>query len=94
MQSNTLIKLGGGLKRKYRVHVHVRGKMSSFRGPHLSGHCYFSLKDDQAWLEAVIWRRQTKTRAQRRARAKVIASGKSPLTKLSLAILNLQVQVP
>src|SRR3989337_3206757 len=37
-------------------HVRVRGEISGFRGAHSSGHCYFSLKDEGARLEAVIWR--------------------------------------
>jgi exodeoxyribonuclease VII large subunit len=37
-------------------YVRVRGEISGFRGPHSSGHCYFSLKDDKARLEAVVWR--------------------------------------
>ncbi len=37
-------------------HVRVRGEISGFRGPHSSGHCYFSIKDEKARLEAVIWR--------------------------------------
>ncbi|WP_421726619.1 exodeoxyribonuclease VII large subunit [Bauldia sp.] len=37
-------------------YVRVRGEISGFRGPHSSGHCYFSLKDDRARLEAVVWR--------------------------------------
>jgi exodeoxyribonuclease VII large subunit len=36
--------------------VRLRGEISGFRGPHSSGHCYFSLKDDKAKIEAVIWR--------------------------------------
>src|ERR1044071_9363885 len=36
--------------------VRVRGEISGFRGAHSSGHCYFSLKDEGARLEAVIWR--------------------------------------
>ena len=36
--------------------VRVRGEISGFRGAHSSGHCYFSLKDESARLEAVIWR--------------------------------------
>src|SRR5262249_43949496 len=27
-----------------------------FRGQHSSGHCYFSLKDDSAKIDAVIWK--------------------------------------
>ena len=37
-------------------HVRVRGEISGFRGPHSSGHCYFSLKDEGAKIDAVIWR--------------------------------------
>jgi exodeoxyribonuclease VII large subunit len=37
-------------------HVRVRGEISGYRGPHSSGHCYFSLKDDSAKIEAVIWK--------------------------------------
>src|ERR1043166_9653610 len=37
-------------------HVRVRGEISGFRGPHSSGHCYFTLKDDSARIEAVICR--------------------------------------
>ena len=37
-------------------YVRVRGEISGYRGPHSSGHCYFSLKDEGAKIEAVIWR--------------------------------------
>src|SRR4030081_1198893 len=37
-------------------HVRVRGEISGYRGPHSSGHCYFALKDENAKIEAVIWR--------------------------------------
>jgi exodeoxyribonuclease VII large subunit len=37
-------------------YVRVRGEISGFKGPHSSGHAYFSLKDEDACLEAVIWR--------------------------------------
>jgi exodeoxyribonuclease VII large subunit len=36
--------------------VRVRGEISGYRGPHSSGHCYFALKDENAKIEAVIWR--------------------------------------
>lgn len=39
-------------------HVRVRGEISGYRGPHSSGHAYFSLKDDKSRIEAVIWRGQ------------------------------------
>src|SRR3970282_653559 len=34
----------------------LRGEISGFKGQHSSGHCYFTLKDDKAAIEAVIWR--------------------------------------
>jgi exodeoxyribonuclease VII large subunit len=36
--------------------VRLRGEISGYRGPHNSGHCYFTLKDEKAVIEAVIWR--------------------------------------
>ncbi|HEY8277901.1 MAG TPA: exodeoxyribonuclease VII large subunit, partial [Methyloceanibacter sp.] len=36
--------------------VRLRGEISGFKGPHSSGHCYFTLKDEKAAIEAVIWR--------------------------------------
>lgn len=36
--------------------VRVRGEISNYRGPHASGHAYFSLKDQGARLDAVIWK--------------------------------------
>jgi exodeoxyribonuclease VII large subunit len=37
-------------------HVRLRGEVSGFRGPHSSGHCYFSLKDVRARIDAVVWK--------------------------------------
>jgi exodeoxyribonuclease VII large subunit len=37
-------------------HVRVRGEISGFKGPHSSGHVYFALKDENARIEAVIWK--------------------------------------
>src|SRR3954469_13900202 len=37
-------------------YVRVRGEISGYRGPHSSGHVYFSLKDAGARLDAVIWK--------------------------------------
>ena len=37
-------------------HIRLRGEISGYRGPHSSGHCYFSLKDENAKIDAVIWR--------------------------------------
>ena len=36
--------------------VRVRGEITGYRGPHSSGHHYFALKDDNAKIDAVIWR--------------------------------------
>ena len=36
--------------------VRLRGEISGYKGPHASGHCYFTLKDEKACIEAVIWR--------------------------------------
>ncbi len=38
-------------------HVRIRGEISGFKR-HGSGHCYFTLKDDAACIDAVIWRGQ------------------------------------
>jgi exodeoxyribonuclease VII large subunit len=38
-------------------HVRVRGEVSGFKRV-ASGHCYFTLKDDAACIDAVIWRGQ------------------------------------
>jgi exodeoxyribonuclease VII large subunit len=37
-------------------HVRVRGEISGYRGPHGSGHVYFSLKDANARIDAIIWK--------------------------------------
>lgn len=37
-------------------HVRVRGEISGFRGQHASGHAYFTLKDDAASIDAVVWK--------------------------------------
>ncbi|WP_185156985.1 exodeoxyribonuclease VII large subunit, partial [Methylobacterium symbioticum] len=37
-------------------HVRLRGEISGYRGPHGSGHAYFSLKDGQARIDAVVWK--------------------------------------
>lgn len=51
--------LAGAIKRAVEdgfSHVRLRGEVSGFRGAHSSGHCYFSLKDDRAKIDAVVWR--------------------------------------
>ncbi|WP_260482775.1 exodeoxyribonuclease VII large subunit [Sphingomicrobium flavum] len=71
--------LSGALKRTVEgsfSHVRVRGEISGWKRA-ASGHCYFTLKDDAANLDAVLWRGQ----AQRLAfnpedGAEVVATGK------------------
>jgi exodeoxyribonuclease VII large subunit len=50
--------LSAALKRSIEEnfgHVRVRGEVSGFKR-HVSGHCYFALKDAEAVLDAVCWR--------------------------------------
>ena len=55
----------------------MRGEISGYRGPHSSGHAYFSLKDDKARIDAVIWK-GTMSRLKFRPEEgmEVIATGK------------------
>ena len=58
-------------------HVRVRGEISGYKGPHSSGHAYFSLKDDKARLEAVVWRTTLqRLRFRPEEGLEVIATGK------------------
>ena len=55
----TVSELSASLKRTVEEaypYVRLRGEISGYRGPHSSGHCYFSLKDANARIEAVIWK--------------------------------------
>jgi exodeoxyribonuclease VII large subunit len=55
----TVSELANALKRTVEDRfglVRVRGEISNYRGPHASGHVYFSLKDQAARLDAVIWK--------------------------------------
>lgn len=57
--------------------VRVRGEISNYRGPHTSGHAYFSLKDSTARLDAVIWKgvfQRLRTRPQEGL--EVVATGR------------------
>src|SRR5438445_2987238 len=71
--------LSGALKRTIETtfgEVRVRGEISGFKR-HASGHCYFTLKDDNACIDAVIWRGSAAALAFRpEDGAEVIASGK------------------
>ncbi|MBO6540674.1 MAG: exodeoxyribonuclease VII large subunit [Rhizobiaceae bacterium] len=55
----TVSEVSGALKRVVEDafgNVRIRGEISGYRGQHSSGHAYFSLKDERARIEAVIWR--------------------------------------
>ena len=71
--------LSGALKRTIETafgEVRVRGEISGFKR-HSSGHCYFTLKDENACIDAVIWRSGATTLAFRpEDGAEVIATGK------------------
>ena len=71
--------LSGALKRTIETSfdkVRVRGEISGFKR-HASGHCYFTLKDDAACIDAVIWRSSAGVLAFKpEDGAEVIASGK------------------
>ena len=76
----TVTEISHALKRSIEDrfgHVRVRGEISGFRGPHSSGHCYFSLKDDGAKIDAVIWRGSfSRMRSKLQEGLEVIATGK------------------
>lgn len=58
-------------------YVRVRGEVSNYRGPHSSGHAYFSLKDQGARIDAVIWKRVfARLRVRPEEGMEVIATGK------------------
>jgi exodeoxyribonuclease VII large subunit len=71
--------LSGVLKRTIETafgQVRVRGEISGFKR-HASGHCYFTLKDENACIDAVIWRTSTGALAFKpEDGAEVIATGK------------------
>ncbi len=58
-------------------YVRVRGEISNYRGPHSSGHVYFSLKDQGARIDAVIWKGVfSRMRVRPEEGLEVIATGK------------------
>ncbi|MEO8547461.1 MAG: exodeoxyribonuclease VII large subunit [Sphingomicrobium sp.] len=75
----TVSELSGALKRTIETafdKVRVRGEISGFKH-HASGHCYFTLKDDSANIDAVIWRGSVGALAFKpEDGAEVIATGK------------------
>src|SRR5690242_18505510 len=76
----TVSELSSALKRTVEDsygHVRVRGEISGFRGPHTSGHCYFALKDENAKIDAVIWKgTHYRMRFKPQEGLEVIATGK------------------
>ncbi|WP_424133480.1 exodeoxyribonuclease VII large subunit, partial [Roseiarcus sp.] len=76
----TVSELSGALKRAIEDrfgYVRVRGEISGYRGPHSSGHAYFSLKDANARLDAVIWRTAfQRLRLKPEEGLEVVATGK------------------
>ncbi|OED00129.1 exodeoxyribonuclease VII large subunit [Rhizobium sp. YK2] len=72
--------LSGSIKRTVENafdQVRVRGEISGYRGPHSSGHAYFSLKDDRARIDAVIWKGTfSKLKFRPEEGMEVIATGK------------------
>jgi exodeoxyribonuclease VII large subunit len=57
--------------------VRVRGEVSGWRGPHSSGHVYFCLKDQNARIDAVIWKGSyQRLRVKPEEGMEVIATGK------------------
>ncbi|MDC9823597.1 exodeoxyribonuclease VII large subunit [Devosia sp. ZB163] len=55
----TVSEIAGAVKRTIEDefgHVRVRGEISGFRGVHSSGHAYFTLKDENASIDAVVWK--------------------------------------
>ncbi len=75
----TVSELSGALKRTVEDaygHVRVRGEISGWKR-HGSGHCYFTLKDDSATIDAVLWRGQAgRLQFAPEDGAEVIAAGK------------------
>jgi exodeoxyribonuclease VII large subunit len=76
----TVSELSNAVKRALEEgfgHVRLRGEVSGFRGPHASGHCYFSLKDDKAKIDAVVWRSAwSRLKIKPEEGMEVIATGK------------------
>lgn len=76
----TVSELSGDLKRTVEErfgYVRVRGEVSNYRGPHSSGHAYFSLKDEGARIDAVVWRTSfARLRVKPEEGMEVVATGK------------------
>lgn len=76
----TVSELSNAVKRALEEgfgYVRLRGEVSGYRGPHASGHCYFSLKDDKAKIDAVVWRGNwSRLKIKPEEGMEVIATGK------------------
>ncbi|SFZ86143.1 Exodeoxyribonuclease VII large subunit [Devosia enhydra] len=76
----TVSEIAGALKRTVEDvfgHVRVRGEISGFRGQHASGHAYFTLKDADAAIDAVVWRTSfARLRFKPQEGLEVIATGR------------------
>ena len=76
----SVTELSSALKRTIEdrfAYVRVRGEVSNYRGPHSSGHVYFSLKDQGARIDAVIWKGVfSRMRIRPEEGMEVIATGK------------------
>jgi len=76
----TVSELAAALKRTVEDRfgfVRVRGEISNYRGPHSSGHAYFSLKDQNARLDAVVWKGNfARLKTKPEEGLEVIATGK------------------
>lgn len=76
----TVSELSNALKRTVEDRfgfVRVRGEISNYRGRHSSGHAYFSLKDANARLDAVVWKTSfAKLKAKPEEGLEVIATGR------------------
>jgi exodeoxyribonuclease VII large subunit len=72
--------LAGALKKTLEEaygHVRLRGEVSGYRGPHGSGHAYFSIKDEGACIDAVIWKTSfARLRFKPQEGLEVIATGR------------------
>ena len=76
----TVSELSGALKRTLEDafgSVRVRGEIFGYKGQHGSGHAYFCLKDQDAKIEAVVWRTAfARMRVKPKEGLEVVASGR------------------
>jgi len=76
----TVSELSNALKRTIEDRfglVRLRGEISNYRGPHSSGHAYFSIKDAGARIDAVIWKGVfARLRVKPEEGLEVVATGK------------------